>query len=242
MNRRLTVLAVCFAWHFSATFAYAQGYESSYLTVFGWSKDGKHWAFGEQGDYSGGAVYGETVRAYVIEAAKNKFKKKFEKQITEATVEDESLIESQLKTYSQNVKAKLKAMGITGIMGKEVYKKPAMKWTVGDIEYKQFGSKDVTFGAGGKQYELRLKDEIIRDEEDPWSTQSKFALSIRQKGGAWTAMQEDKNPWRHFIAYNIVYVAVSPDGKHVAVLIEAIQVAFENAKIPHYKAVTGKLP
>ncbi len=227
----------------SGGIAHAAGGSYTSLSVFGWSKDGKYWAFGEQGDYSGGAMVGQTAKIYVVDVAKNDFRNKYEKEVSERTgVQNEDEIEGGIEAFTRQSRGKMKALGIDRIMGQEVYKKRTATLVEGDTKIRQFGGKSVSFNSGGKSFQLKLRDEVFTDEENPWASKSKFTLSIRRKGGSWKVLQADSKPWRNFVAYRIIYVSVSPDTKHIAVVIEAIQNAFENAKIPHYKAVAGALP
>ena len=242
MMKRLLVSGIVAMFLLCPAIALAQSSYTS-LFIYGWSKDSQYWAFVEEGDYSGGAMVGKTAKIYVINAAKNDFHKTWKKEVSEKTgVQDEDKIESGIRAFQRDVRRKLKARGIEKTMGREVYKKRTAQWTESDTKLRQFGSKRVSFTSGGISYEIKLSDEVFPNKDNPWATKSKFSIAMRRKGGPRKVLQADKKPWRNFIEYRIVYVSVSPCGTHAAVLVEAIQNAFENAKISHYKAVCGKLP
>jgi len=242
MMKRLLVFGIVVIFFLNPAITTAQSSYTS-LSIYGWSEDGKYWAFGEEGDYSGGAMVGKTAKIYVVSAAKNDFHKTWEKEISEKTgVQDEDEIDSGIQAFKRDVRRKLKALGIAKTMGREVYKKRTAQWIENDTKLRQFGSKRVSFTSGGKNYEIKLSDEVFLSEDNPWATKSKFSVAVRRKGGSWKILQADKKPWRNFIKYRIVYVSVSPRDTRVAIVVEAIQNAFENAKIPHYKAIVGKLP
>jgi len=211
------------------------------LVIFGWSGDGKYWAFGEEETFSAGMA-GEAVRYYVIDAAKNDFHKKFEKECSEQTGHDtESAMRACINAFAKQAKKKIRALGIRKKHGTEVFRAKTAQWVNHDIAIKQHGKKYAKFKHGGKVYTLKLETDID-DEGMGWATKSKFTLKIRCGSGPWHTLQADKTKWRHFYQYGIVYASVSPDGKYIAVVIEGITAGFEAVKIPHYRGVTGELP
>ncbi|MDP8254770.1 MAG: hypothetical protein P9M14_03390 [Candidatus Alcyoniella australis] len=212
------------------------------LVIYGWSDDDKLWAFGERGDYSGGALAGESIHVYVIDALKNDFVKKLEGEFTERDYPDMERAANDAARFDQRTHTQLGALGIRGRKGNEVYRQPIAVWLGYDSVIKQFGENLVRFSLGDQHYEIKLEQSVEQNAENPWDAKSKFSLSIRRNSGPWQVLQADRSAWRKFIQYKIVYVSISPGGDKIAVVIEAVQLGFEAAKIPRYKGITGALP
>lgn len=211
------------------------------LKIYGWSNDEAYWAFGESGDYSGGAVGWTTLRDYVIDTSKNAFFKTFEKAITEEEFPEEGAAKKAAQKWESATSAKIKALGFDGKLGEEVYKKPVAVWGEYDSIVTQFGEKSASFLLGKDRYEIRLEDKVINNEDPTISPKSMFTLSLRKNGGDWKILQQDKTPFRNFMQYRIIYASVSPSRSKIAVLVEAIFNGYENSKLISYKGVTGAL-
>lgn len=211
--------------------------------ILGWSDNEKYWAFGESGDYSGGAMGGKTVRYFVIDADKNSFAKKWEKRITEDQgYETEEAVAREEKKFRAAVQTEIKKLLPNSQTGIEAYKKPVAVWVEHDSEIKQFGEKEISFKLDDSQYEIKLEETVHSKKDDPWATKSGFKISIRKNAGPWKILQADKTPWRSSLSHRIVYVSIAPSKKKIAILVEAIEASFESAKTPYYKGITGALP
>ena len=155
-----------------ATFRIASGAEGkeiqtdTKLKIFGWSSDEKYWAFGESGDYSGGALAGATVRYYVIDSVKNAFFKKFESRITEQEgYDDDAKIAQAVLKFEKETEERIRGLGLNGAMGEEVYKKPVAVWVDYDSVIKQFGEKNPSFDVDKNRYDLKLEDKIVEGKD-----------------------------------------------------------------------------
>ena len=213
------------------------------LKVYGWSADEKYWAFGESGDYSGGAIGGIEIRRFIIDSVKNEFYKKKEQNLTEAAgYMDEDIIRAKAREFENGFQAGLDALGFNNLMGCEVYKKPPAVFVDHDMNIRQFGEKTITFKLDADSYEIKLEDRFSEKDGEPWWTQSGFSVSIRKNNGPWKVLQADKTLWRHFFQYRIVYVSVSPSKTKIAIVVEAVQTGFEASKVVYYKGITGTMP
>ncbi len=212
------------------------------LIVWGWSDDGVYWAFAEQGDYSGGALAGEEVHAFVIDAAKNDFHLKQDGRFTEDRgYEDEAQIKKAVAAFKKEFKKKLHALGVRGKMGREVYKKKTADWVDHDMVIRQYGERKFSFKHQGNSYDVAL---TVKKEGDDaaMSTKSGFTVRIRQAGAAWKTLQADKTPWRTFREHRFVHPSGAPARHTTPLVARAVQTGFEGAQIVHYKGVTGALP
>ncbi|HPQ69472.1 MAG TPA: DUF2259 domain-containing protein [bacterium] len=212
------------------------------LIVWGWSDNGAYWAFAEQGDYSGGGLAGEEVHAFVIDAAKNDFHLKQEGRFTEDRgYEEEAQIKKAVTAFKKEMKKKLRALGVRGKMGREVYKKKTADWVDHDMVIRQYGQRKFSFKHQGNSYDVALT--VKKEGDDPaMTTKSGFTVRIRKAGAPWKTLQADKTLWRTFREYRLVYASVAPTGDKIALVVEAVQTGFEGAQIVHYKGVTGALP
>lgn len=215
---------------------------AGHLTVWGWSDNGTYWAFAEEGDFSGGGLGGEEVHAFVIDAATNTFHLQKKGRFTEDRgYEDEAKIARAVRDFKKEMKKKLRALGLRGKKGREVYKKKTADWVDHDINIRQYGERKFSFTHDGKSYEVSLTVKK-KSAESIYLTKSGFTVRIRRAGSPWKILQADKKLWRTYIDYRFVYASISPPGDKIALVVEAVQSGFEASKIVYYKGITGALP
>lgn len=213
----------------------------SNLSIIGWSRNERYWAFSESGEYSGGALGGITRRFFVVNSDKNIFYKTFEKRITEDEGYDTDLkVQQEDALYSKGIMDIINRLGSPYKLGTEVYKKPLAIWVDVDSNVKQFGEKEVRFKEKGCEHIIKL-DETTDNAEDKYDVKSKFSVSMKSCRINQRTLQSDKSLSRDFLQYRIVYIALSPSGTKIVVVVEAIGLGFEGARIPYYKAITGSM-
>lgn len=211
--------------------------------VLGWSDDSTRWGFQERGDYGSGMVFSPGGGVYVIDAAANRFVfEHFVGTRDSALDRGEAAVQQAADTAASRNLQKAKSLGLRGMSGTVVYKRPKMVWVNYDSAFKQFGDTRITFEHAGHGYAVKLLADVLPDPDSMVGTKSKFSIAIRRDDDVWQTLQADRRQWRPYLAYSIVHASISPDGRKIAILVEVIQNGVEGQKQAFYKGITGLLP
>lgn len=225
--------------------------EITTLEVLGWSRDSQYFAFGQWGPGPREADCNEPHGSlFIVDAAKNDFAKTFRHTSSgpcPTTAEHKpDLGWSKVRSRAE---ASLKQFGF----GKKephtlLFDFPKVKYEMGKIVATNRKQAEFTFQ--GKPYGFQIRQENKNGDE---CSAAKFEIFLMGPDGNKRSLQKDNRFFRkcgypgspiyagdYCRTYNLVQGYVSPDGRYVSVIIEAIGICFEDESV-RYLVVTGLL-
>ena len=198
----------------------------------GWSLDSSHYAFAQYGYLDGsGFPYAS---AYVIDARSNRYVKDGSAEVILKNLDRKDT--GALVQLLGKMRDKLQAAGIFERKGGDSPIVPSCSISEGG------GSSTCMFTSRWHgSLKLTMKQQSVVGD-DPTSDATKSAFSLRLEGNGITPLLlEDGKTWRvRVLDYKITKVFFSPDGQHIAVIVQKREAAFEGPST-RYMAEVGRI-
>lgn len=204
--------------------------DAAMFASLGWSVDSRHYAFAQYGYHDGsGFPY---ANVYVIDAASNRYAtggridtefKDMDKSDTDA-----------LKHVLEKARAKFRALGLAQSVGVDAGVAPRCVQSADETS-----STCALISPAHGNLTLRMKQKSVVGE-DPTSDTTKASFSLALEGNSIRPMvlEDGKTQRVRVLDYKIDRIFFSPDGQHLAVIIQKREAAFEGPSL-RYMADVG---